>query len=222
MTRTCRAPGCGEPASTRFSLYCRAHKTRLRRHGAIDQEGVTEAALGPYRRLVRARVKRNETSPLWAQLEDRWATVVNHAKGIVAAHERGETGYSHERKAAHEVIKVAGDVEAKAVVETALALFLMEGEQPRRFRSDAAFRWQMVRRVRGLTDLNAGTFYDHESGKVKRVYKDLTPRAVAVMGQWLADAFGGAGMHLAKMEERDREKAVSARQEMHQALEELK
>lgn len=221
MTRLCRAPGCTNPTASRYSLYCQAHKVRLRRHGAVDQKGVTEASLASYRRLVQERVKKNPASPLWGQLTARWGTVVEHAQGIQAAHERGQTGYVFERRAAQEVVKLAGDVDAGMVVETALAMYLLEADQQRRFRSDAAFRAQLVRRVRGLTDMNVGSFWDNEAGKVKRVYKDLAPRAVVVMAQWLAEAFGPAGAHLAKMEERDLQKQQDEQQELRKALEEL-
>ncbi|WP_244424602.1 hypothetical protein [Methylobacterium nodulans] len=119
-------------------------------------------------------------------------------------------------------MKLAADVEPKAVVETALAMFLLLEAEPRRFRSDAGFRTQLVRRVRGLTDMNAGTFWENDTGKVRRVYKDVPPRAIVVMGQWLAEAFGGAGTHMARLEERDRQERENARQDFHKALEELR
>ncbi|ACA15369.1 hypothetical protein M446_0815 [Methylobacterium sp. 4-46] len=222
MSRVCRAPGCSSPAASRFSLYCKAHKARLRRHGAVDQVGVTEAVLGSYRRLVRARVEKNKESPLWGQLEARWATIVSHAQGIVDGYHRGQVGYAFERRAAQEVLKLAADVEPKAVVETALAMFLLLEAEPRRFRSDAGFRAQLVRRVRGLTDMNVGTYWDDESGTMKRVYREVPPRAIVVMGQWLAEAFGGAGTHMARLEEKDRQERESARQDFYKSLEELR
>jgi hypothetical protein len=45
----------------------------------------------------------------------------------------------------------------------------------------------------------AGTYLS-EADKVRRVYREMSPRAVATMGQWLADTLGGAGARLAKME----------------------
>lgn len=187
----------------------------------VDQETVSEALLGPYRRLVEARIEKNAASPLWAQLTARWETVVTHAQGIIAAAERGQISYAFERRAAQEMVKLGGDVAPQAVVETALAMFLLLEDEPRRFRSDAGFRAQLVRRVRSLTDMNVGSSWDNEAGKVKRVYKDVPPRAVVIMGQWLADAFGGAGCHLAKLEQRDRQQQGNERQELHKALEEL-
>jgi hypothetical protein len=62
-----------------------------------------------------------------------------------------------------------------------------------------------VRRTRGLSDVNAGSWFDAATGKTKRAYCELTPRASAVLGHWLADAFGGSGLHLAKLEKDERE-----------------
>jgi hypothetical protein len=107
------------------------------------------------------------------------------------------------------------------VVETALAMFMLQELEPRRFRSDEAFRTQLVRRVRGLTEVNAGEYYDHASGKTKRAYRELTPRATAVLGLWLAEAFGGAGLHLARLELTEWEKKNEERRELHKALSEL-
>jgi superfamily I DNA/RNA helicase len=55
-----------------------------------------------------------------------------------------------------------------------LAMCMMEELDRRRFRSDPGFRFQLVRRVRALADVSAGQKYDHRSGKVRRVYRELT------------------------------------------------
>jgi hypothetical protein len=97
----------------------------------------------------------------------------------------------------------------------------MQELQPRRFRSDRAFRTQLVRRVRGLTDLNAGSWFDHQTGKTKRAYKELSPRAAAVMSQWLADAFGGVGLHLTRLEQNEADKKQQEQQAIHASLSQL-
>src|SRR5829696_6033366 len=84
MTRICRAPGCGARTTSRFSVYCSTHKSRLRRHGAVDQKAITKADLRLYLKLVRARIEKNRESPLWAHLEARWAALADHARGRVA------------------------------------------------------------------------------------------------------------------------------------------
>jgi hypothetical protein len=124
----------------------------------------------------------------------------------------------HEVKAAHELLRLAKGASAVDVTDTALAMYLMQDAEPRRFKSDQAFWTQLVRRVRGLAEVNAGTYWDQESGKVKRVYRDTPPRVTAVMKGWLVEAFGGAGLHLAQLERRDDEARRGDREAMRQAL----
>jgi hypothetical protein len=221
MHPTCRAPGCQAPISSRFSIFCSRHQSRLRRQGDVAQEAITKADLKTYVGQVRNRIAKNPDNPAWASLDDRWRTVVGHAEGILAAARRGVAGASYQRTAAHEVVKLNGHVKPREIVEAALALFMLLQDQPRRFRSDQAFRTQLVRRTRGLSDVNAGTRFDAVSGRTRRAYRELTPRATAVLGQWLADAFGAAGLHLAKLEEGDREARQREAQQLREALREL-
>jgi len=222
MKRTCRVPGCTQETASRYSPYCSVHKARLRRHGAVDQDGITAADLKPYLSKVNARIEKNRDSPAWGQLDGRWLTLVDHANSVIAAYEKGRASPRHEVKAAHEVVKIAGAAQAREVVETALAMFIMQEFEPRRFRSDDAFRVQLVRRVRALANMNAGEFYDHRADKTRRVYREVSPRAVAVMGHWLSEAFGVAGLRLARLERADEERERKERLALHRALEELK
>lgn len=219
MTKTCRVPGCSAEAASRYTPLCANHKARLRRHGAVTQRGITARDLnGPLKR-VRARIAKNAESPAWGQLEGRWRAVVEHAREVIARFESGRAGAVYERRAAIEVVKIAEVAEPREVVEVVLAMFVMLELEPRRFADDRGFRFQLVRRVRALGDVSAGRFYDHTSGKVRRVYRELTPRAVAVIGQWLAAALGGAGVHVAGLERRDLEAKDVERQALHAALE---
>jgi hypothetical protein len=127
----------------------------------------------------------------------------------------------YERIAAQGVMKLADAVPPREIVETTLALFVMQELQPRSFRSDRAFRTQLVRRVRGLTDVNAGSWFDNQTGKTKRAYKELTPRAAMVLGQWLAGAFGGVGLHLAKLEQAEYDKKQQEQRAFHASLSQL-
>ena len=193
----------------------------MRRHGAVDQQGITKSDLAPYLKRVRARVKKNEHSPAWTTLDDRWRAVEDNARQILAAYFAGRPGRRDERQAAHEVVKLADDVGARTVVETALAMVMMMEMEPRRFRTDAAFRAQLVRRVRSLTDMNFGERYHHPTGKVKRVYRDLAPRAAVILGQWLVETLGSAGLHVARLERRDTEQKMQEQEAFHAALREL-
>ena len=207
--RLCRAPGCGARTS-RYGQFCSTHRSRSRRHGHPEQDGITKAHLSPYLELVRGRIAKNETSPLWAECEVRWNAVVDHARRTLTAFHRGQAGFRYERIAAQEVLKLADHVEAAQVIETTFAVFLLEDRQPRRFRSDQAFRFQLVRRLRGLTDVNAGSWFNHKTGRTHRAYRELTPRAVTTIAEWVVEALGGIALYLAKIE-RDQEEARQQR-----------
>jgi hypothetical protein len=222
MSGLCRAPGCDSPTTSRYSVHCSRHQSRLRRQGDVAQEAISKADLKGYLKRVRQRIEKNPDSPAWRQLESRWLAVVEHAKGVGAAFRAGKAGAQYVRKAADEVLKVAETATPRDVIETVLAMSMMEELDRRRFRSDSGFRFQLVRLVRALADVSAGRRYDHQSGKVRRVYRELTPRAVATIGQWLADMIGGAGIHLAQLEVRDIEEAKQKQQALWSALEELK
>lgn len=222
MTRQCRVPGCGAVAASRYSHYCHNHKARLRRHGAVNQEGITSADLTPYLARVKARIEKNRESPAWGQLGGRWLTLVDHARSLIVQLGSGKAGSIYERKAAYEVVKIADAAKPREVVEVVLAMFIMQEQEPRRFRSDAAFRFQLVRRTRALADVNVGLSYDYKSDKVRRVYRELPPKVAVIIGQWLAEALGVAGVHLARLEREDEERQRKGRLELHKALEELK
>ena len=136
----------------------------------MAQKAISKAELKTYLKRVRERIAKNPDSPAWGQLEARWQSVVEHANGVVAASHAGKAGVRYVRKAAEEVIKVAAVATPRDVIETVMAMSMMEELDRRRFRSDPGFRFQLVRRVRALADVSAGQRYDYRSGKVRRVY----------------------------------------------------
>lgn len=216
----CRVTGCTAQAS-RWGTLCSTHKSRQRRHGHPSQEGITKAELAPYLAIIRQRKSRNPDSPLWSNIEARWRALVDHCRGVVASSLSGRPMNRNERQACHEVVKLAEHVEAGLVVEAALALYLMHEQAPRRFLSDDAFRHQLSRRLRGLADVNAGTWFDHTTNKVKRVYRDLPATTAVVMGAMLAETFGVAGLLLARREEEDAEKRRRENHELAEAVKDL-
>lgn len=219
--RQCRAPGCTGRTS-RYGHYCSTHKARLRRHGAVDQDGVTKAELRPYLATVRARIKKNADNPAWAMCEARWGDVIGHAEAVLAAHQGGKAGYRWERMAAAEVVKLAGAVAPREVIETVLALYVFLDREPRRFKSDNAFSTQLVRRVRGLTDINTGTWLDHSTGKAKSAYREVTPKASMMFAHWIAKSLGGVGVYLAKIERQQDDERQRGQAAMAAALSEIK
>jgi len=71
----------------------------------------------------------------------------------------------YKRLAAYELRRLADHVTPERVIETVLAIYLMQDQDPRRFRSDTVFWTQLVRRVRGLTKANAGVWISPDTGK---------------------------------------------------------
>lgn len=103
------------------------------------QEAISKADLNAYLKLVRKRVEKNPESPAWSQLENRWLAVVGHAKVVVAAFQSSKAGTRYVRKAAEEVLNVAEVATPRDVIETVLAIFVMQELDPRRSGRTQAF-----------------------------------------------------------------------------------
>jgi hypothetical protein len=219
--RQCVAPGCGQPCSG-YSRYCDRHKANLRRHGAIDQRGVTKADLAPYADMIRRRILANPESPAWDRMEARWAALVRHCRDAIASYEGGFATAAPKLRAAEEIVRLDGLVPARDLVVTAAAMVVMDRLDPHRFRGDRAFRTQLVRRVRGLTEVNATTYRDGTTGKGRRTYSELAPRSAEVMGAWLLETLGVLGVHIARLEQEAAEAKSRQDQELYDALVALK
>lgn len=216
--RTCRVPRCGQPAASAYSSYCRRHKSTLRRQGATQQTAIRKSELRPYLNAVSDRVAKNPQSPLWPELERGWDGIVSDARAISDR----RVGNRYERSAAREVLNIAADVAPHDIVITALAMFIMWRDKPGRFSTDAAFRMQLARRVRSLSSRHRGSVYDHFTGRQRPIYREMTPKAGAILGHRLALGFGLAGLQLAELEARDRQAREKTRTTIIEAIRELK
>src|SRR5262245_10895696 len=123
--------------------------------------------------------------------------------------------------AAREVVKLAQEVKPREVVEVTCAMMVMWIIEPRRFTSDDAFWVQLARRVRGLTDVNFGERWDNVRRKVRRCYRELTPRANIILGQWLAQTLGVGGQHIARVQQAEWDRKAEEAQELREALAKL-
>ena len=65
MPGPCRTPGCDSPTTSRYSVYCSRHQSRLRRQGDVTQEAISKAELKTYLKRVRQRIAKNPDSPAW-------------------------------------------------------------------------------------------------------------------------------------------------------------
>jgi len=221
MTTPCCAPGCGAQ-TTRYGNLCNAHKSRLRRHGHAAQEAITERILRPYKVAFRARRERNRENLTWENLDKRWLAIVDLANDTIARFKSGRPGRLFEYAAANEVVRMAQNAAPADISETAVAMFMLLEAEPYRFRSDRAFKVQLVRRTRFLADLDATRTIHPATGGTKRVYRQLAPRAVQVIAEWLTQMFGGPGLYLARLEQCEIAQREQERHTLQQALTELK
>ena len=182
---------------------------------------MTKAELEPFADLVRERRRRNPSSPFWSTIDVRWRATVEHCKGVAGAYASGQPMNRNARQACEEIAKLAKEVDTEALAETALALFLMQEKTPHRFLSDNAFWFQLTRRLRALADVNVGTWFDHKTGKVRRVYRDLPPKTTLAMGKTLTETFGLPGLLLARRESEDQDRKREEAEALAQAVRDL-
>ena len=221
MNTACAVTGCHSPPSG-YSPLCERHKKALRRHGHPQQQGVLVHELQPFKARIEARKARNPESPVWEILEQRWDAVKANAQKMLKSAAAGKAYNSDDLKAANHIAQLGKTTAPGAVVDTALAMFLMLEDSPQRFRSDKAFSYQLSRRVHALTDMHAGTYWDAERNKIKRVYRDMTPATIERLSEPLRAAFGVAGVYLAELDRKDAKAKDAKRQELMEALKGLK
>jgi hypothetical protein len=194
MTTICIVPNCGFPTLGR-SNKCNAHRLTLRRHGHPLQSGLKVTEYGPYRTAIRRLWEANEDSPFWEVLRARWDRLQEHARGVLARAEVSPYD-RHEVRAAQDLQKLASNVPFITVACTALALYVLQADRPYLFRDDEAFRFQLIRKVRGLDKLAVYESWNHQRRATRRVYRDMPPRAVRMLAAQLGTVFGEAGLLL--------------------------
>ena len=196
--RTCVINQCNGMAAG-YSKLCEKHKRNQRRHGDPEQIGVTVSELKLYFERAQRRVLKNAENETWAILKDRWEKLIAIADQKQQIYKSGKSANKDEINALSEITKLR-DTDPQKIIETYIAMYLLMMEQPRRFISDNAFLFQLARRIRGLTDINAGQYWDNEKKQTKRVYRDVSPRVLRTLGNYLIETFGAAGLVVAKLE----------------------
>lgn len=195
MSSICIVNNCGSPTSGR-SNKCNAHRLALRRHGHPLQAGLRVTEFEPYRAAMRRLWRANEASPLWEVVRARWGRCVASAQAVLGQHAAGFAGSRHAVRAAQELVKLDSNVDFETLACTALALHVHAADHPYRFKDDQAFRFQLVRKVRGLDELAIYRTWNHKRRATHWVYRDLAPGAVRILAEFLGVAFGEAGLLL--------------------------
>ena len=195
MNHSCIVSDCYQPRAGR-STKCNAHRLALRRHGHPLQTGIKVTELGPYRDAIRRLWEANEAASLWQVMRARWDRCIDHAKALTAHRDRGGAYVRHDLRAADALLALDSNVEFQQVASTALALYVYAADRPHRFADDQALRFQLVRKVRALDELAVGKTWNHKTRTMHRVYRDMPPRAVRVLADYLQVVFAEAGLLL--------------------------
>ncbi|WP_157064094.1 hypothetical protein [Methylobacterium tarhaniae] len=207
--------------ATEHGIYCSKHSAAKRRHGHPDQKGITKHDLKTYLGIVHEKRKKHEGKLAWIKMEEKWRDLVAIANGVIARANEGRAMNRYKRLAAIEIRKLADHVDPSEIIDTVLAMYLMQELEGRRFRSDNAFWTQLVRRVRGLTTLNAGVRIDPDTRKKRTTYSELPPKSTLAIASYLRSALGSAGVFIAQMVRDDREREEAERRSYFEALTEL-
>lgn len=215
-----RGPGGGRYAAS-FRTLCSAHGERDRRHGDPLQEAIRATELTPYIRTLRRRQKLRPDALAWAALETRWGRLAQACRDTGTLYGTGEPMNKWEVEAAGEIVKVADQATAEAAWHVAVAMVMLREAEPRRFRSERAFRVQLGRRIRQLALSNRGSFWHPGEGRFKLTYRDPSPRAAALVGEMLAEVFGVAGIYLSRQEQVEVDAAAAERAAFYRALDDV-
>ena len=216
----CIVNGCTAQHHGR-SPYCANHRQRWRRHGDVQQKTILAADLKVYRHTVSGILNRDKNGKVMAVMTKNWEKVIAYARDEVEQYRKGRPSQRQERKAYEELVKLADSVTVRDLLEVGLAMFLMREWDGRKFASDRGFTFQLTRRVRSLTDLNVGTYYNHITGKVHRTYRDLPPKVTSRLADVLVGYLSRAAAHVISIAKKDWEEQQRKSREVDEAFAEL-
>lgn len=186
----CSHPGCTAlRVAGSAARYCSRHRNNHRKNGDPGQEAISIAQVRKWERDVRWVYRRlpktnREKLSQYAEIGARGLRELLQA--IVKGQEPSQAS-RHHKDAAAKLLRVLDQVSALDVFTRASAVFLMRQEQPYLFRSDAAFRAQLVRAVRKLASIADGQQWDAKNQRVRHVTRRVPIKVRQIMETWLVE-----------------------------------
>lgn len=222
MYRKCRVPNCNRAAGSKWAAYCTYHRNRSRRHGHPTQPTITTRDLTPYTTLIRDLRDRNHNNPLWSFLTQSWTSLVDDSRQVMASFNRRTTPVSMDRvRAAEAILRLDREATPPDIANRCMALVMLQEERSGLFRSDDGFLFQLARKAIRVVPLAPGRSYHHESGSVRRVYRDLPKRTMRLIGQKLLRAFGTPALMILQERNRQRNELETRNQQIADAVMDL-
>lgn len=208
----CCVSGCKKNA-VGYGRMCETHKSRKRRHGAPDQLTIRKADLRPYITEVESWFARDPDNSTWGIASERWSGFVAQVGAVERTTMHGPT-----RRAATEVQRLGQTIDPQRVIVTVFALCLMREYQPNTFKNEEALRLAAVRRVRSLCQASMGLWQKSSEERTKSALREIPPRVNSIIGRWLMQVLGGAGIYLADRHRRTEEGERTQKRNFEQAL----
>lgn len=199
---------------------CGVHRVVIARHGHPEQTPVRLHELRGQLKRIETRRQRNPDNPTWPLLRERWAAVQAWAVEYSNTAEAGGVVNRYALDAARQVNQL-GSTPADKVVDVSLSLYLLQEDQPHRFRSDLAFDRQLARRARRTSRIAAGSYWNDKLQRTSLVFKDSPPRTTDALAALLKEAFGPAGIALARLEHSEAQAVFDKERQFNNALESL-
>ena len=212
----CRASGCLANREG-FGSYCDRHKRAYRRHGHPEQKGVSSFELEGIRRWLRTQLEAMKSPEAKDLLRAQWEDLRKQAGTQQASANAGNPYIGWQLQAYQKIARVAAEVDPMKGCIELLAVLILYQEDERRFKSHDALYTQLARRFLRLTDHHVGEWFNHQTQKVHRVYRDVSPRVLRFIGKVLLDSFAGAAGSFHRMYEQE----ITSRLERMKQLREL-
>jgi hypothetical protein len=217
----CLVPSCQRSNVGRFGVFCSAHRQNRYRNGHPEQSAIKELELRPYVEQARKILEANRYTPLWDVLFRRWQLVGDEAEAIMAQWTRGQPMDRTRLAAAKSFIAIKSDVEVMTCMSMIVGMHLFRAARPTRFKSDEAFHFTMVRKVRGLTKSYAKSYY-LPNGKLRATnYIALPIDGTRRVAEWINTVFGQVALSIVQKLEDKRRKDEEARKEFNRLVREI-
>lgn len=213
-SRSCEVTGCFNEVTSRYSRLCEKHKKVKRRNGDPRQETIRKHTLEPFVKQVREIIRKDKTGKIEIGLMKIRDGLRSQAQDrLDRFYRKGEAMVSYNVKTAAELEKVLKDTDAVTCGCTIAAMYLLQENNPRLFKTDIGFRFQLARIFRGLSDMNKGSYYNHKTGKTQRAYRDIPPKVMQGIADALVSMYGSFIAHIL-----NRVRQEAAEKEMPQKL----
>jgi hypothetical protein len=218
MPSLCLAPGCSKPARG-YSRHCSRHRNQLRANGHPQQSAIRADELKSYEKAIEGYRQKHPSIPFWSALENAWRTFAVDC-GSATPTLTGSLSNRHRwsREAREVVSNIHLRVDPWVVCRTALAVYMLQHFDPRRFHSDEAFNRQLVRCLRRLAPNSYRKTRSRRTGNISTHLDVLHAQTAILLGQWMTDLFGAAGLMFARWVENQANRQAAKKDAFRDAI----